>query len=221
MRESAKEIESEKTQEENKKMEEKKKRMKERMMPPAPKPKTRTGGEKDASSHQVVQVMATLKLNQHHQEVGGSRTGRELDINRCSGDRGENERHVGYLPPHSILVVDYTGKQSKCLKRDNHWLRENHPRVDATMKKKQADTVELMRQKLRDKLGVTPLRLHAFSSWLHQLEADSPSTSDCASLPGTCSACRCNPWQESNAEAKELGLKNESYNKELGPSFFH
>ncbi|KAM1075949.1 hypothetical protein PS2_023261 [Malus domestica] len=147
--------------------------------------------------------MATLKLNQHHQEVGGSRTGRELDINRCSGDRGENERH------------------SKCLKRDNHWLRENHPRVDATMKKKQADTVELMRQKLRDKLGVTPLRPHAFSSWLHQLEADSPSTSDCASLPGTCSACRCNPWQESNAEAKELGLKNESYNKELGPSFFH
>ncbi|KAM1187391.1 hypothetical protein ACFX2I_023422 [Malus domestica] len=102
MRESAKEIESEKTQEENKKMEEKKKRMKERMMPPAPKPKTRTGGEKDASSHQVVQVMATLKLNQHHQEVGGSRTGRELDINRCSGDRGENERHVGYLAEKSL-----------------------------------------------------------------------------------------------------------------------
>ncbi|TQD81772.1 hypothetical protein C1H46_032706 [Malus baccata] len=107
--------------------------------------------------------MATLKLNQHHQEVGGSRTGRELDINRCSGDRGETERHVGYLAEKSLYysfrspspsslasafnsrLVDYTGKQSKCLKRDNHWLRENHSRVDATMKKKQADTVELMR----------------------------------------------------------------------------
>lgn len=53
-------------------------------------------------------------------------------------------------------------------------MRENHPRVDATMKKNQADTVELMRQKLRDKLAVIPLRAHAFSSWLHQLEADSP-----------------------------------------------
>lgn len=89
------------------------------------------------------------------------------------------------------------------------------------MKKKQADTVELKRQKLRDELAVTPLRPHAFSSWLHQLEANSPSTSDCHSLPGTCSACRCNPRRESNAEAKELGLENASYNKELGLSFSH
>lgn len=56
--------------------------------------------QKDASSHQVVQMMATL--NQHYQEVGGSRTGRELDINRCSGDGGENERHVGYLAEKSL-----------------------------------------------------------------------------------------------------------------------